>query len=159
MTAWSHPEATQEYAAWSPPGPELDHDDRVVAGWVWRSPAAGPVSSAIVRGSQTARLRLEHAVHHLRMGDQEGLDLRAGEDQQRSAGRDHVGDGRLPEEDRHPPKKSPRASRALLAVDQDGHLAVDDHVDPEPLSPGQDPLALGIGHLVEGADDLLELRR
>ena len=98
-----------------------------------RPPSAPPS----VRRSQPACLRLEHAVHHPRMGDQERLDPRTGKDQaaQRPGG-DDVGDRGLAEEDRD-------LSEELAAGEACPFLAVDDDATspsrmtwkPEPLRP------------------------
>src|SRR5688572_16845500 len=64
-------------------------------------PRPTPSAPPSVRRPQTARLHLEHAVHDPRVGDEERLDPRPGQEEtaQRPGG-DDIGDRSLPEEDR-----------------------------------------------------------
>ena len=73
---------------------------------------------------------------------------------------DHVGDRRLAEDDRDLAEELAAAEpRALGAVDHDGRLAVEDHVEPGPGEAlAQDLLALGEDRLLEDVDDPGELR-
>ena len=161
ITAWSTPSRRSEYDDLEPAGSGADDDDRIVA----------RRERAIVRGERQLRHRfaarsrracdLEHPVHDPRVGDQERLDPRAGQDQaaQRS-GRDDVGDRRLAEEDRDLAEEvAARQPGPLRAVDEDRRLAIEDDVEARAASgPGGGPVALGEGGLLEGVDDAFELR-
>ena len=109
-------DARSEYETWRRAGAAADDDDRVLAG---RERAGSAPPS--VRGPQPAGLGLEHPVHHPRVGDQERLDARAGQDEAaQRPGRDDVGDRRLAEDDRHLAEELAAAEpRALRAVDDD----------------------------------------
>ena len=157
MTAWSTPERAQRRRHLERPGPAPDDDDRVLAR---RERARAQLRHRFAARSRRA-CDLEHPVHHPRMGDQERLDPRAGQDQAaQRPGRHDVRDRRLAEDDRHLAEElAATEPRALRAVDDDRRLAVEDDVEPgagEALA--EDLLALGEDGLLEQVDDALELR-
>ena len=127
-----------------------------------RRPDSRPAGTAArsappsVRVPEAASRRLEHPVHHPRVGDEERLDGRPAEDDaaQRREGHD-VGDRRLAEEDRDLAEElAPAEPGPLLAVDLDRAGAVEDDVEAragEPLA--EDPLALREPALLEGVGD------
>src|SRR5207342_1765865 len=119
---------------------------------------AGTARSAppSVRGPQPAGLRLEHPVHDARVVDEERFEALAGEDQaaQRSQ-RDHVGDGRLAKENGDLAEEVAAAEPgALVAIDDDRGLAVEDDVEGGPGEAlAEDLFAFGEGGFLEEVDD------
>ena len=111
MTAWSTPRRAQRVRDLERAGSAADDDDRVVARREGRVARSAPPS---VRRAQPARLGLEHPVHDPRMGDQEGLDARAGAGRRQRSGlvatTSAIGDS--PRMIETSPKNSPRPSRA-----------------------------------------------
>ena len=113
-------------------------------------------------GPEPPRLGLEHPVQDLGVGHQEVLDLLAGHDQaaHRSPGHDRCAGRLLQENGDLPEEAALRQDAAVLVVDHDAHLALDDEVDRRlRVALADDPLALAEGHLFAAARDLLELGR
>ena len=166
-TACSHAEGAQRRTRpGAPPGPAAHDDDRVVAGRerppVRRGRGHGISSASGSRcggGGPWA-----WSIRNITAGVESGTPSTAGPASTRQrSGRSATtsADGGSPRRIDTSPKNSPRCERrALLAVDEDRGVALEDHVEPDPVRPWRRMRSpSGNQHLLEGVRDALELRR